>query len=235
MYNEKLHGLFFEYLFKIVKESGQKAGNYQILAANFSKFDTSAYFLLNKKYKWLTLRTADHPLWLKHAQQLQYNFGNPADLKHLPVKLPKILIQHRNRHFYFSLSPIEIATLYFLINLEGSGLVCAVSLPPEIAAQHKALPLDLTEEFVHLPLYLGRRNNLNHLLLPVNEFKFNKIIARLYGRNFLFSQFNGHGLLKLLPTNQWISSIITSRDRQRKDWRKIFANHFSDPVLLKSI
>src|SRR5690625_4982892 len=64
----------------------------KLIAYNYSRAGTSLYALLYRKQKsgaleWLTLRLADHPLWLKEAHQLFIDFGNPADLSSLATKV----------------------------------------------------------------------------------------------------------------------------------------------------
>lgn len=82
--------LLFNYLYKNVAKA--LPATCSIRAANFSKSDISAYFLLKCAHNlWLTLRTADHPLWLKNAQQLQIDLGDPADLVRFSAYLKNAL------------------------------------------------------------------------------------------------------------------------------------------------
>ncbi|GBG94169.1 hypothetical protein LFYK43_06280 [Ligilactobacillus salitolerans] len=189
--------------------------------------------MLESNDKWLTLRTADHPLWLQNAQQLQFDFGNPADLLHLPQKLTESLRSERKA--FFSLPTSELCLLKFLLELEKKGLICALSLPSAIAKAHKSLSFDLNSDFLAAPLYLGKRNNLNQLLLPVNDPEFQKALAILYGRNFFFSQFNGHHLLKLLPTVQWILPILTQKLSETLDWQSYLSQKLAAPALLDQL
>ena len=89
--------------------------------------------------------------------------------------------------------------------------------------------------FMTQDFYLGKRNNLNHLLLPIKDEEFQKIVARLYGRNFLFSQFSGHSLLKLLPTNQWILPVLSDLDQKNTNWQQNCQQFLSDKTLLKQL
>ena len=67
----------------------------KLIAYNYSHAGTSLYALLCRKQntrvpEWLTLRIADHPLWLENSQQLFIDFGNPADLSRLAVKIDSL-------------------------------------------------------------------------------------------------------------------------------------------------
>lgn len=226
------NSLLFNYLYTSVSQ-GLPSGDF-IRAVNFSKSDISAYFLIKSgTNSWLTLRTADHALWLKNAQQLQIDLGSPADLVHFKSHLRKRLSQQKAK--YFSLTADEIAIMNFLLTLEQQGLICVLHLPDEIAADHKARPLNVGTALIQYFFYLGKRNNLNHLLLPIKDKKFRQIIARLYGRNFLFSQFAGHNLLKLLPTNQWITPVLSDLNKRNSNWRQNCEDILSDKTLLKQL
>lgn len=223
--------LLFNYLYKNVAKA--LPATCSIRAANFSKSDISAYFLLKYAHNlWLTLRTADHPLWLKNAQQLQIDLGDPADLVRFSAHLKKCLALKKNNYFHITLA--EISILNFLISLEQRGLICVLRLPAKISSSHKSLPLNLSM-FMTQDFYLGQRNNLNHLLLPIKDEEFQKIVARLYGRNFLFSQFSGHSLLKLLPTNQWILPVLSDLDQKNTNWQQNCQQFLSDKTLLKQL
>lgn len=127
--------------------------------------------------------------------------------------------------------PLEIAVLQFLDECQKQGLVWAVRLPKTIFAGHKKLPLDLKSDFMKADLFLGDRNNLNHLMLPVEAKPFQAELAVLFGRNLLFSQFSRGRLLRLLPTNQWIQPIIKQRTTNHHDWKKQIAGHYGKKLI----
>jgi len=223
--------LFFRYLFHNVSCSLKPSQS--IVAVNYSKTNDSAYFLLRSSHNvWLTLRLADHPLWLKNAQQLEFNFGNPANLGHLKSQLQKQLSKPKLNTFSFTKQ--ELATLHFLMYLEQQGLVCVLHLPNKIE-NHKNSKIDIDKELKQNYFFIGNRNNLNHLLLPVTDHNFQKVISQLYGRNFLFSQFNGHDLLKLLPTNQWIKPVLADLQPENWKWQDVCKTNISDKVLLRQL
>src|SRR5699024_2309906 len=62
----------------------------KLVAYNYSHAGTSLYALLQRKQnrktpEWLTLRLADHPLWLEETQQVFIEFGNPANPCRFPI------------------------------------------------------------------------------------------------------------------------------------------------------
>jgi len=184
-----------------------------LFAYNISKTDMSVYNLLyqigeEKQNYWLTLRLADHPLWLKNAQQVSLNLGSPADLVSLPEKIRKQIFAGENTENWYQLTKKDVAILHLLDKCQQNGLVWAVRLPEGIFAAFKKRPLDLQTDFKKAELFLTNRNNVNSFLLPVNNIDFQEQLAKLYGQNLLFSQFSRHHLLKLLPTNQWIQPML---------------------------
>ena len=208
----------------------------KLIAYNYSHAGTSLYALLQRKQQtkpseWLTLRLADHPLWLEEAQQLLIDFGNPADVRGIAEKLTSLFKNPKTENYFYPISSFEIAVLQFLDACQKQGMIWAVRLPEEIFAARKQLPLNLETDFVQTDLFLGNRNNLNALLLPVEAKDFQAELARLFGRNLLFSQFARGRLLRLLPTNQWIQPIIKSGATQGCSFKKQLANKYGQELL----
>lgn len=208
----------------------------KLIAYNYSRAGTSLYALLYRKQKsgapkWLTLRLADHPLWLKEAQQFFIDFGNPADVSSLTTKVSRLFKSSKVADYFYELSPSEIAVLQFLDACQKQGMIWAVRLPEQIFAARKQLSLDLESDFIETDLFLGNRNNLNAMLLPVEAKDYQAELATLFGRNLLFSQFARGRLLRLLPTNQWIQPIIEYGETKGSDWKKQLANDYGQQLL----
>lgn len=208
----------------------------KLIAYNYSRAGTSLYALLHRKTnvnpsEWLTLRLADHPFWLKETQQLSIDFGNPVDLKHLSMKIHQLFKKGDTAASFYKVTPLEIAVLQFLDECQKQGLIWAVRLPEEIFAARKQVPLDLKRDFMKADLFLGNRNNLNHLLLPIESKKLQSELAVLFGRNLLFSQFARGPMLRLLPTNQWIQPIIKQESSDHSNWKKRIAEEYGQSVL----
>jgi len=206
----------------------------ELVAYNFSRSNMSMYSLLclensASRLEWLTLRTADHPVWLQNAEQVSIDLGNPADLIHLSDKIGHLFGRNTSR-YYYKLSMIDLAILHLIDECQQNGIIWAVRLPEKIFSAKKQIPLDLNKEFMEADLFIGSRNNLNSLLLPVYSKKFQSQLAKLFGRNLLFSQFSGHSLLKLLPTNQWIQPII-EKEPTIHHWKKIIADEYSQKLV----
>ncbi|AYW45702.1 hypothetical protein [Tetragenococcus koreensis] len=201
-----------------------------LFAYNISKTDMSVYSLLCQteyrgQNKWMTLRIADHPLWLKNAQQVSLDIGSPADLIHLPQEIQKKLHGSEKSESWYQMTQSELAILHMLDECQQKGLVWAVRLPEEIFAAFKKKSLNLQTDFMEAELFLTNRNNVNTLLLPFDAFHFQAQLARLYGRNLLFSQFSRHHLLKLLPTNQWIQPIL-KEEQVDFDWQRLIMHNY---------
>lgn len=195
-----------------------------LFAYNVSKTDMSVYSLLHQNIEknrnlWMTLRVADHPLWLENAQQVSIDIGSPADLVRLPRILSKVLSCDMKAKNYYQMTNSELAVLELLDSCQQNGLVWAVRLPEAIFTAFKKRPLDLQKDFMQAELFLTNRNNVNALLLPFTTSYFQDQLAKLYGRNLLFSQFSRHHLLKLLPTNQWIQPML-KKEQKLLDWRQ---------------
>lgn len=196
----------------------------KIVAVNFAQGTASSYWLLRQEnaqrtVTWLTLRIANHPLWLKHADQLALIWAAP-DYAALHHQLQRQFAQGLAATKFFGLTTGEAALLYWLLDAEAAKLVCFVRLPLIIATRHKGRQLDLATEFKRLPLFIGNRNNTNTLLQSVNNAPLQQQLASFYGRNFLFSQFKNHQLLALLPTNQWLQPLL-QQDFKTLNWRRI--------------
>ncbi|KFN93127.1 hypothetical protein TMUPMC115_0603 [Tetragenococcus muriaticus PMC-11-5] len=52
----------------------------------------------------MTLRLADHSLWLKHAQQVSLDLGSPADLIRLSEKIQKQILSEENAKTWYQLT-----------------------------------------------------------------------------------------------------------------------------------
>ncbi|MDN6639575.1 MAG: hypothetical protein L0L10_02215 [Tetragenococcus sp.] len=201
-----------------------------LLAYNISKTDMSVYNLLcqtenETQNKWMTLRIADHPLWLENAQQVSLDIGSPADLIHLPEAIQKVFSRYENTDQWYQMSKNDIAVLSLLDQCQQKGLVWAVRLPEEIFAAFKKRPLDLQTDFMEAELFLTNRNNVNSFLLPIHLSCFQAQLAQLYGRNLLFSQFARHHLLKLLPTNQWVQPVL-QKEQTNFDWQQLIIHNY---------
>src|SRR5699024_306439 len=178
-----------------------------------------------------TLRLADHPLWLENGQQLFIDFGNPADLRGLAKKLITLFESPTAEDYFYKLTSLEIAALQFLDACQKQGMIWAVRLPEQIFAARKQLSFDLENDFIETDLFLGNRNNLNTMLLPVEAKDYQAELATLFGRNLLFSQFARGRLLRLLPTNQWIQPIIEYGIKKESNWKKQIASEYGQQLL----
>lgn len=192
-------------------------------ARNFARSTASSYWLLQKTTsqgpEWLTLRVATHPLWLENAQQLEIIWENPRDFKLLKDQLQRHLMISEMAPAFFRLNQIDLSTLKLLTELERHQLIWFIQMAPQIAEAHKHRRFDLATDFSRTFLMLGDRNNASHLLVKVISPDFHQKLAQYFGRNLLFSQFTRHQLLKLLPTNQWIQSIMAASTIPT-DWRQ---------------
>lgn len=184
------------------------------VASNLAKKDRSIYVLLknNQQECWLTLRLADHPIWLLHAQQLTLDLGNPLDLLNVAKQIKLEFSSSRLITYTYVWTMEELTVLRLLYELQQKGLVFAIHLKAATFLAFKAQPLDLQTDFMLADLFLTQRNNVNKLKIPVTNQTFQQKLALLFGRNLLFSQFSRHHLLKLLPTNQWIQPVLRQAD-----------------------
>jgi len=234
IYNLNTHPLIEQQLINGLKKGLPASVTLQ--AYNFSRAGNSLYALLRREQtagplEWLTLRLADHPLWLKGAQQLFINFGNPADLKGIAQKVTHLFRQPEVDNYFYKLSSLEIAVLQFLDACQKEGMIWAVRLPTEVFAARKQLSFELKQDFLETDLFLGDRNNLNTLLLPVEAKEYQAELGILFGRNLLFSQFARGDLLRLLPTNQWIQPLIEYGKDQEQDWQEQIASEYGEQLL----
>ncbi len=200
----------------------------QLVARNFARSTASSYWLLKRDtvpQQWLTLRIATHEVWLVNAQQFELLWSDPHDFEMLRELLHDHFKGNQQLPDWFQLSPTDIATFKLLTDLERHHLIWYLRLPETIAAAHKAQRFDLKVDFPKLELMLGDRNNANHQLRPIRNSVFQKILARDFGRNFCFSQFTKHNLLKLLPTNQWLRPIQQVQPAPN-DWQDLLINRF---------
>ena len=208
----------------------------KLMAYNLSRTGISFYGLLVRKQEkgpssWLTIRLADHPLWLQEAQQVSIEFGNPADLLGITAKIKQLFQSPKAEDYFYDLLPLEISVLQFLNECQKQGLIWAIRLPEAIFASHKKLPLNLKSDFMEADLFLGDRNNLNNFMLSVEAKLFQTELAVLFGRNLLFSQFSRGHLLRLLPTNQWIQPIIEQRAADNQEWKNQIASYYGEQLI----
>ncbi|WP_370447971.1 hypothetical protein [Lactobacillus sp. CBA3606] len=184
-----------------------------ILARNFARSSASSYWLLMldqpapQAARFLTLRLADHPLWLTNHDQLALTW-QAGDFLALQQTLHNHLTAANLTHYSYALTPTDLITLRLLLHLEQHQLIWLVQLSPVIAKAYKNQQLDLYTDFPHTKLLLGDMNNSRLQLIPVNQPGFQARLGQLFGRNLLFSQFTSHRLLRLLPTNQWIRPLL---------------------------
>ncbi|MEL5941113.1 hypothetical protein WN865_16495, partial [Tetragenococcus halophilus] len=137
----------------------------------------------------------------------------------LPTAISKVFSCDMKAKNCYQMTNSELAVLELLDSCQRNGLVWAVRLPEEIFTAFKKQPLDLQKDFMQAEVFLTNRNNVNALLLPFTIPCFQAQLAKLYGRNLLFSQFSRHHLLKLLPTNQWIQPML-EKEQKLLDWRQ---------------
>lgn len=208
----------------------------KLLARNFARSTASSYWLLRKTTKrgpqWLTLRIATHPVWLKHAQQLEILWGDPHHFDLLKNLLQTHLNQTEMKASFFQMSETDLSILKLLVELERHQLIWYIRMTPDIAQAHKLQRFDLVSDFPKTTLMLGDRNNANHLLIRMDHPEFQRKIAQLFGQNLLFSQFTKHQLLKLLPTNQWLQPIVSETDVPENWQYKLKEAYGSDFVKL---
>ncbi|BDZ29763.1 hypothetical protein RA086_01120 [Lactiplantibacillus sp. WILCCON 0030] len=187
--------------------------NVHILARNFARSSASSYWLLmldqpdHSMPRFLTLRIADHTLWLSNHDQLAVTWeaGNFASVRQtLRQRLTPTTLQQ----YSYYLQPIDIVTLRLVLHLEQHQLIWLVQLSPTIAKAYKNQRLDLHDDFPSAKLLLGNMNNSSLQLVPVKQPAFQARLGQYFGRNLLFSQFTSHQLLRLLPTNQWIRPLL---------------------------
>ncbi|WP_338209680.1 hypothetical protein [Lactiplantibacillus paraxiangfangensis] len=187
--------------------------NAHVLARNFARSSASSYWLLmlDQPYgltpNFLTLRIADHKLWLTNHDQLTVTWeaGNFAAVQQtLRSRLTAKTLQRYSYH----LSTTDVITLRLILHLEQHQLIWLVQLSPVIAKAYKNHRLDLHDDFPSAKLLLGNMNNSSLQLVPVKQPVFQARVGKYFGRNLLFSQFTSHQLLRLLPTNQWIRPLL---------------------------
>ncbi|WP_283680227.1 hypothetical protein [Lentilactobacillus sp. Marseille-Q4993] len=215
-----------------------KAGllvNMQLVAVNFARSSNSSYWLIkvedNGVIKWLTLRIASHKSWLENARAVEI-VSDQSIIDSGEVKSELMKNWHR---FASELTPVELAVLKLFMEMEQNGLVCLLELPADIDENHKAKPLNLMTDFMNSKLMIGSRNNVNKLRIEVDSSDFQSLVARLYGMNFLFSQFTVHRLMKLLPTNQWLEPVLSNYTDQ--NWWQALQERFGNRFIreIKSI
>ena len=191
----------------------------ELAASNYARSTASSYWLIKGfdtqgQVYWITLRVATHPLWLRHAHQIEVLWKEPGTFGDLFNAVSNSLHPITVQEARFTLSPLDIAVLNLLITLEHHKLIWFIRMIPDIAHAHKDKAFDLKTDFLNCELLLGDRNNANNLLLPIEVPRLQKKLATFFGENLLFSQFTKHSLLKLLPTNQWLEPIL---DEQGND------------------
>jgi len=189
--------------------------NVHVLARNFARSSASSYWLLKLDQpqsaipRFLTLRIADHLLWLSNHDQLALTW-EAGDFVGLQRTLRQQLTDATLEHYSYQLSSADIITLRLILHLEQYQLIWLIQLAPDIAKAYKNQRLDLHDDFSHAKLLLGNMNNSSLQLVPVKQPAFQSRLGQCFGRNLLFSQFTSHHLLRLLPTNQWIRPLLAT-------------------------
>jgi len=187
--------------------------NVHVLARNFARSSASSYWLLMIQQpaaiapRFLTLRIADHTLWLSNHDQLAITW-KAGDFTGIQQTLRQQLTAETLQQYSYQLSTADIITLRLILHLEQYQLIWLIQLAPDIAKAYKNQQLDLHDDFSHAKLLLGNMNNSSLQLVPVKQPVFQSRLGQCFGRNLLFSQFTSHRLLRLLPTNQWIRPLL---------------------------
>lgn len=187
--------------------------NVHVLARNFARSSASSYWLLmldqarGQRPAFLTLRIADHTLWLTNHDQLTVTW-EAGNFTAVQQTLRNQLTPPTLQRYSYQLSTADIITLRLILHLEQHQLIWLVQLSPVIARAYKNQRLDLHADFPSAKLLLGNMNNSSLQLVPVTQPAFQERLGKYFGRNLLFSQFTSHKLLRLLPTNQWIRPLL---------------------------
>ncbi|ETY75548.1 hypothetical protein LFAB_01300 [Lactiplantibacillus fabifermentans T30PCM01] len=186
--------------------------NAHVLARNFARSSASSYWLLmldqpHATPNFLTLRIADHTLWLANHEQLAVTW-EAGDFLAVRETLRQHLTPQILQQYSYHFTTTDIVTLRLILHLEQHQLIWLVKLSPTIAKAYKNQQLDLLADFPSAKLLLGNMNNSSLQLVPVKQPVFQQRLGQFFGRNLLFSQFTSHQLLRLLPTNQWIRPLL---------------------------
>ncbi|MFT8771973.1 MAG: hypothetical protein ABF494_04770 [Lacticaseibacillus paracasei] len=181
-----------------------------IAGINIARSSGSTYWLLRQSSQWLTLRLATHPHWLRGVRQLQVVLPASSARHDSITMLTKALASPAAAKNTYAFTAIDTALANMLLWTASRKLVFMLRLTPEMATTHKMTPFSLQQDFAPLPLFLGDRNNSNDLLLPVHDAKLQQSLIDFYSANLLFTQFSSHQLVKLLPTAQWLQTILTT-------------------------
>ncbi|ARY90422.1 MULTISPECIES: hypothetical protein [Lacticaseibacillus] len=202
----------------------------RIAGINIAHTSGSTYWLLYQQSDWLTLRLATHVHWLNGVQQLQVIWPDMPDATGLKPVLTRALLSPAAHQAAFEFRSIDIAIANMLLWAANRKLVFMLRLTPAMASAHKHRQFDLHQDLEPLPLFLGDRNNSNDLLLPVADQRLKQHLIRFYSRNLLFTQFSGHHLIKLLPTAQWLQTMLAIMPPTRA-WPLAMATTFGTQVL----
>ncbi|AUI77403.1 hypothetical protein BB562_01190 [Lactiplantibacillus pentosus] len=187
--------------------------NAHVLARNFARSSASSYWLLmltqpnHATPRFLTLRIADHLLWLTNHDQLAISWES-GNFTAVQQTLHRQLTPETLQRYSYQFTTTDIITLRLILHLEQYQLIWLIQLAPEIAKAYKNQHLDLRDDFGQAKLLLGNMNNSSLQLVPVKQPAFQNRLSQYFGRNLLFSQFTSHHLLRLLPTNQWIRPLL---------------------------
>ncbi|RXT25003.1 hypothetical protein BVJ53_07085 [Lacticaseibacillus chiayiensis] len=202
----------------------------RIAGVNIAHTSGSTYWLLSWQANWLTLRLATHLHWLDGVQQLQVIWPDMQQIGGLKPLLHQALVSPAARHAAFAVTSADVSIANMLLWAAARKLVFMMRLTPEMAATHKHRPFDLQKDLTPLPLFLGDRNNSNDLLLPVADRQLQQYLIQFYSRNLLFTQFSGHRLIKLLPTAQWLQTMLAATP-PASAWPLTVATTFGTQVL----
>lgn len=202
----------------------------RIAGINIAHTSGSTYWLLYQQPDWLTLRLATHVHWLKGVQQLQVIWPDMPNVDGLQPVLTQALLSPAAHQIAFKFTSTDIAIANMLLWAASRKLVFMLRLTSAMANAHKHRQFDLQQDLEPLPLFLGDRNNSNDLLLPVVDQRLQQHLIRFYSRNLLFTQFSGHHLIKLLPTAQWLQTMLAIMPQTRA-WPLAMATTFGTQVL----
>ncbi|MFB9769664.1 hypothetical protein [Lactiplantibacillus modestisalitolerans] len=209
--------------------------NAHVLARNFARSSASSYWLLmldqpdSQVPDFLTLRIADHKLWLSNHEQLTITW-EAGNFEAVAQTLHRQLTPTTLKQYSYHLNALDLVTLRLILHLEQHQLIWLVQLAPTIAKAYKNQRLDLHADFSQAKLLLGNMNNSSLQLVPVTQSAFQTRIGQYFGRNLLFSQFTSHQLLRLLPTNQWIRPLLRVCPPTPNMEQQLAANYGTDFV-----
>lgn len=202
----------------------------QIAGINIAHSSGSTYWLLHHQDEWLILRLATHLHWLRGVRQLQVLYSDKQTTTELQSKLRQAFASPAAQQLAFNFTATDAAIANMLLWAAAHKLVFMLRLTPAMASAHKNRTFDLQRDFAGLPLFLGDRNNSNDLLLPIHDPLLQWHLILFYSENLLFTQFSSHRLIKLLPTAQWLQTLLATTEHP-VPWPLAIATTFGTPIL----